>query len=341
MTGTKLIETAFKANNRSAAAANALCELFLRKGDHSRVRIFFFFLAFSDSSIVFLHQALKLAERTIQFADTKTILTEGYLRAGRVSHARGSLSQATKFYFNAVKGQPKHVVGAIGVAQTQMLNGNSCDSLFLIVSHIFVDDLAAAIHTLDSLLQAPNPQRSLEASVMLASLRAFPRPGVSSSEIAQEKSRARDLFDRVTKGLELEDTRTNGNGRSKVSRIADDIEMHAEIARLWQGENLDRTGKALQEALRVSQASGQTDPRLINNIGVLQHLERNFSEARTMYERALTGATSLSFDVAEGLSTTVLYNLARVYEDEGEDDLAKDAYEKLLSRHPEYVDGMH
>lgn len=136
MTGTKLIETAFKANNRSAAAANALCELFLRKGDYSRVCIFLFpFLR--PAFIVFLHQALKLAERTIQFADTTTILTEGYLRAGRVSHARGSLTQATKFYFDAVKGQPKHVVGAIGMAQSQMLNGNSCHSLFLNVSHIF------------------------------------------------------------------------------------------------------------------------------------------------------------------------------------------------------------
>ena len=37
LAGTKLIEKAFHANNRSAAAANALCELFLRKGNHSRV----------------------------------------------------------------------------------------------------------------------------------------------------------------------------------------------------------------------------------------------------------------------------------------------------------------
>ncbi|KAF8160649.1 RNA polymerase II-associated protein [Crassisporium funariophilum] len=300
--GTKLIETAFKANNRSAAAANALCELFLRKGNHSR--------------------ALKLAERTIQFADTLTILTEGYLRAGRVSHVGESIPQANKFYSAAVEGQPKHVVGAIGMAQMQMLN----------------DDMAAAIHTLDTLIQPPNPQRSVEATVMLASLRACPRPGVSTSDMAQEKSRARDLFDRVTKGLELEDVRTAAQGSKKPSGIADDMEMHAEIARLWQGDNLDRMGKALKEALRISQASGQTDPRLINNIGVLQHLEGNFSEARIMYETALTTTATLSSDVAEGLSTTVLYNLARVYEDEGEDGLAKDAYEKLLSRHPEYVD---
>ena len=68
-------------------------------------------------------QALKLAERTIQFADTLTLLTEGYLRAARVSHAEGSYAQATKFYTAAGEGQPKHIIGAIGMAQMQMQNG--------------------------------------------------------------------------------------------------------------------------------------------------------------------------------------------------------------------------
>lgn len=35
--GTKYIEKAFNANNRNAAAANALCDFFLRKGDQKRV----------------------------------------------------------------------------------------------------------------------------------------------------------------------------------------------------------------------------------------------------------------------------------------------------------------
>lgn len=38
ISGTKLLETAFRANQKSAAAANALCEIFLRKGNHTRVR---------------------------------------------------------------------------------------------------------------------------------------------------------------------------------------------------------------------------------------------------------------------------------------------------------------
>ncbi|KAJ6625349.1 RNA polymerase II-associated protein [Mycena sp. CBHHK59/15] len=304
-TGTKMIERAFKANQRSAAAANALCELFIRKGNYDR--------------------ALKLAERTIQFADTLTVLTEGYIRAGRVSHAEGSLAHATKYYSSATEGQPKHVIGAIGLAQMQMQN----------------DEMAAAIHTLDTLLQPPNPQSSLEATVMLASLRAFPRPGVSSSDVAQERTKARELFDRVIKTLEVEDARANGHGPSRVSRsVGDDMDMHAEIARLWQGENLDRVGKSLKEALRISEASGQADPRLLNNLGALQQFEGNLVEARVLYESALTSTATatLTSELSEAMSTSILYNLARVYEEEGRDDLAKDAYEKLLLRHPEYVD---
>ncbi|KAF9464960.1 RNA polymerase II-associated protein [Collybia nuda] len=301
--GTKFIEKAFNANQKSAAAANALCELFLRKGNYKR--------------------ALKLAERTVQFADTLTVLTEGYLRAGRVSHAEGSLAYATRYYSAAIEGQPKHVLGAIGLAQMQMQN----------------DEIAAAIHTLDTLLQPPNSQRSIEATVMLASLRAHPRPGVSSSDVAQERARARDLFDRVSKSLEIDDVRANGQSLNKTSRsIADDMDMHFEIARLWQGENIERMGKALKEALRVSEMTNQIDPRLLNNLGALHHLEGNLADARLLYERALTNAAALASETGESMSTSILYNLARVYEDQGDETLAKSAYSKLITRHPEYVD---
>lgn len=176
---------------------------------------------------------------------------------------------------------------------------------------------------------------------MLASLRAHPRPGVSSSDVAQERARARDLFDRVSKSLEIDDVRTNGQNPNKTSRsIADDMDMHSEIARLWQGENLDRMGKALKEALRISETTGQVDPRLLNNLGALHHLDGNLVDARLLYEKALTSAAALASETGESMYTSILYNLARVYEDQGDESLAKSAYSKLITRHPEYVDGV-
>ncbi|KAI0275622.1 hypothetical protein BGY98DRAFT_991571 [Russula aff. rugulosa BPL654] len=304
MAGSKLIERAFNSNQRNASAANALCDIFLRKGQYKR--------------------ALKLAERTIQFADTMAVLTEGHIHAGRVCHAEGSYSDALKHYKQATEGQSKNVPAAIGFAQMQLRN----------------DETAAAIHTLDSLLQAPNPQKSLEATAMLASLRLHPRPGVSTSDAAQERTKARELFDRVYKTIEQYDDAAALNGNASGSErpppriVVDDVEMHIEFSRLLQSENLDRTGKIFREAVRISE-EGRVDPRLLNNLGVVSHLQTRFEEARVMYENALVGASALGAE-AEAMSTSVLYNLARVYEDLNDDAKAMEAYEKLLDRHPEY-----
>ena len=136
--------------------------------------------------------------------------------------------------------------------------------------------MSGAINTLDGLLQTPNPQKSLEATVMLASLRASPRPGISTSEMAQERIRARELFERIIKSLEVTDSTVNGNAPIKASRaISEDMNMHLEIARLWQDENVDRTAKALMEALRISQASGIVEPRLLNNLDLYGRLSPN------------------------------------------------------------------
>lgn len=177
---------------------------------------------------------------------------------------------------------------------------------------------------------------------MLASLRAHPRPGVSSADTAQEKVRARELFDRAVKMLEHDDSRPNGNALVSTrvaATITEDQDMHVEIARLWQEENTERTTRALHEALRIGETGGQVDPRLLNNLGALQHIEGNTETAQPMYETALTVAANIGGDSGEAMSTSILYNLARVYEDNGDLITANEAYEKLLARHPEYVDG--
>ncbi|KAH9932433.1 RNA polymerase II-associated protein [Fomitopsis serialis] len=307
LTGTRYIERAFKANQRNSAAANALCELILLKGQYK--------------------MALKLAERAIQFTDVKAILTDGYIRAGRVSHSMGNKADARKHYKLALKGQPANMLANIGLTQMQVKD----------------DELAAAINTLDSFLQQAQSsrQRPVEAMVMLASLRANPIPGIGVTE----KGKARELYDQVSKLLGLPDSlthSTNGNhphhtGRSS-RRIAEDVDMHIEIARLWQDDNLERMQRALKEALRISEVTSKPNSKLVNNVAVLEYLDGNLGSARSMFENAIVQATTLDSATADDMSTTTLYNLARTYEEQGEESMAKDAYEKLLDRHPEYVD---
>lgn len=81
------------------------------------------------SDVVFgtekFEQAMKLAERTIQFADTLTILTDGYIKAGRVSHAEGSTPDATRHFTEATKGPVVSAMAALGLAQIQLKAGKT------------------------------------------------------------------------------------------------------------------------------------------------------------------------------------------------------------------------
>ena len=188
-------------------------------------------------------------------------------------------------------------------------------------------------------MQPPNPQRPLEAMIMLASLRAYPRPGVTATDANVDRLKARELFEHVLRTLEGIGCTEYVHQRAQAC-FGEDIDMYVEIGRLWQ-DDLEKMRSVMNEAVRVGESTGRSDARLLNNAAVLKHLRGELSEARAMYENALTtAASSLDPSLSEGISTTVLYNLARVYETQGESVLAKDAYDKLLARHPEYVDGM-
>ena len=121
--------------------------------------------------------------------------------------------------------------------------------------------------------------------------------------------------------------------------------MFVEIARLWQDVDGERAKMqcALREAIHASQELGRLDPRLANNLAVLGCSEGHFSDARTLYEAALTDAatagTSMDVD-SDRVSTTILYNLVRVYEDQGDIEMMREVCEKQLIRHPKYVDGV-
>lgn len=208
--------------------------------------------------------------------------------------------------------------------------------------------MPAAIHVLDTVLKGSTTQRTTEAMIMLASMRASERAALSSQELVADKTMARDLFERIQKSATSQQVngapgKANGATPTKKAAWLDDMEMHLELARLWETENVEKAMVAYQDARRISESSARgADPRIVNNIAVLSHLAGTLPEARAYYEQALgivstTWATDENMD---GMSTTVLYNLARVYEDQGDAGMAKEAYEKLLSRHPEYVDGM-
>ncbi|KAG9042943.1 hypothetical protein FS842_001965, partial [Serendipita sp. 407] len=247
-TGSKYIERSFHGNQKNGATANCLSEYFIRRGEQRK--------------------ALKLAERAIQFADSITVLSEGHLRAGRVAHLEERYDDAINHY-NHAKNLP---LASIGIAQCHIKRGET----------------AAAIHALDTMLSSSETQNTTEAMIMLASLRASERPGLSSAETAADKLKARELYERVKKSATAH---TNGsakkmNGATSSASVVkkaswmSDMEMHLELARLWETEDAQKALIAYQDARRNSASTPKgVDPRIVNNIAVLIHQDGSINEA--------------------------------------------------------------
>jgi RNA polymerase-associated protein CTR9 len=194
---------------------------------------------------------------------------------------------------------------------------------------------------------------------MLASLRASHRPALTDKEYATDKEKAREAFERVKKEvthlLGINGSTNSGsansgsaNGGPKLTThrtlLIEDVEMHLELGQLWQSDSVEKAIQAYEQAvalLKRRKGASAPDPRIVNNIAALHHIDGKYESARTLYEQALGvfAASGTDDDASDAVSTTILYNLAKVYEDSGESTMAKEAYDKLLTRHPEYIDG--
>jgi RNA polymerase-associated protein CTR9 len=238
-----------------------------------------------------------------------------------------------------------------------LFSANSALSINLIDD---IDEILAAIHHLENVVaHSDSDVNCLESLILLASLRAHPRPAMTLEDAVTDRAKARDLYDRVTKVFEgvsggprhLNNTRSSLPGRTlnSIQSLKDDVEMHLEIAALHYDENIEVATTSIQEAMRVNKlkttSSGSVvpvfPPRLQCNLAVLRHLSAGPAEARSLYEEALLASMAADSSNSDSTSTTILYNLARAYEDLTELNLARDAYLKLLRQHPEYVDGSY
>ena len=128
--------------------------------------------------------------------------------------------------------------------------------------------------------------------------------------------------------------------------IARDPQLFIEIARLWSDESgLERPLRAYVEASRIYVEELELDvpPQLSNNVGVLEFQRGDFGKAQKAFEDALTDA---GVKAQEGLTeeldaviTGVMFNFGVVCEAMGDAEKAKGAYEQVLAKHPEFVDG--
>ncbi|KAK4704656.1 RNA polymerase-associated protein CTR9, partial [Phenoliferia sp. Uapishka_3] len=321
-TGMEYVKVAFKKDNTTAAAAGPLATHFLYQANYDA--------------------ALKLAERAVQYADTRALLAEGHVHVARVLHAQNN-DAAMSRYAESIAANPEHVVANLAIAQTL----------------IRVVDFPAATNIFETILR--RQPRCIEALVSLASIHthlAFTYHSIADS--SAERQKAKELYEQVLRLFAAGKDPTESNRAISLSartrEISHDPDLFIEIAKLWSDENsLDRSLQAYRQSAQIrreaavdedgEETEGSVPAPILNNIGVLEYQKGDLVSAQTRFEAALgevghavSQAGGVISDEVDAVLTAVTYNLGVIYEAIGDPEKAKDAFGQILARHSEYVD---
>lgn len=192
----------------------------------------------------------------------------------------------------------------------------------------------------------------IEALTNLAALRTHLAFNSSSSNDAMtERTKAKELHEQITR---LFSTRVKnpllksddeGIMPPRIREVASDPDLYVEIARLSTDTDINRAMKAYRQSLTVREDLGNPIPAmLLNNIGVLEWKNGLLAEAQEKIESALASAASAVVgdeterEINERTAVCMLFNLGVICEQAKDTVKAKDIYERILARHPEYVD---
>lgn len=308
---------------------------------------------------------IKLAELAVQHGDARAVISEGQLAIARALHAQDRADETTRHYLLAMEANPDQIMAALGVGQM----------------YIRKMDYPAAINTYENVLR--KQPRSIEAMASLASIHArnalssFSSANISGSAATEsntDKDKARELYDQVIRLFQGTTDLKDGLGNrfpldplgARVQQIARSPDLYIEVARLWTGEDSNKSLQAYRQSLEVRQDLEQSavrhsdngqnghiqttasmPPQLLCNIGSLEYARGDYDSAQERFEEAITldlerqQAAQEADGPQEGdaVMMTLMYNLGVVMEARGQKEEASQLYEsRLLARHPEFVE---
>lgn len=282
----------------------------------------------------------RLARQAIEATDVNAIASDGWYLMARKEHNEGNVTKAADYYNRADQargGDDKGYLPAkLGAVQLKILS----------------KDLSGARFRLESMVQA---NKSIEAMTLLGLLYAeevYANQNTGSKE---------DKTAEMRKAIALLENVRN-TWKDPKRKISPDSYVLLNLARLYETESPEKSLQCLQQVEQMEMDDIDDDdrpetkdeaelksalremlpPQLLNNMAAFNFQSERFSQAREIFQTALNacvkaGAKDKDLDT-DSLVTSISYNLARTYEAESMLDEAKQVYQGLLERHPDYTD---
>lgn len=282
----------------------------------------------------------RLARSAIESTDVNAIASDGWYLLARKEHQEGNVTKATDYYNRADQargGDDKGYLPAkFGAAQLKILS----------------KDFSGAKFRLESIVQV---NKSVEAMTLLGLLYAEEVYANQASGSREDKSAE------MKKAIGfLENVRNSWKDPKR--KASPDPYVLLNLARLYEVESPEKSLQCLHQVEQMEIDDIDDDdrpeiedevelkaalremlpPQLLNNMAAFHFQAERFGQARELFQTALNacvkaGAKDKDLDT-DSLVTSISYNLARTYEAENMLDEAKQVYQGLLERHPDYTD---
>lgn len=280
-----------------------------------------------------------LSRRAIELTDVNAIASDGWYQLARKEHQLGDTNKASDYYQRSDLARGGENAGYIpakfGSAQLRVLR----------------HDYDGAKFRLEKILQQQSP--AVEAQTLLGTLYA---EDVFSGQAGKD-----DKSSALKKALKyLEDVQKAWKDPKR--KLTPDPSVLLNLARLYETEHPEKSLKCLEEVEQIEldgipqddypEIEDESDlknalrellpPQLLNNMACFHYQAERYVRARELFQAALQGCVKAadrdeSIDT-DALVTSISYNLGRTYEAEGMLSEAKDVFEGLQKRHPNYID---
>ncbi|KAF1942074.1 hypothetical protein EJ02DRAFT_183295 [Clathrospora elynae] len=282
-----------------------------------------------------------VAKRAINLTDTNAIASDGWYLRAKKAHQEDNTADAADYYSKSDHarggGERGFIPAKFGLAQMDVLMSNYDGAKF----------------RLEKILQQ---SPTLEAQTLLGTLYAEDVFAAQNSKSTEDKSAE------LKKALKYLET-VQSAWKDPKKKIIPDQSVLLNLARLYETDHPEKSLKCLEEVEQIEiEAIPDEDypegleegaqltaalrellpPQLLNNMGCFHFQAERYVRAQELFQVALSACVNAenrdeTIDT-DALVTSISYNLARTYEAEGVSNEAKEVYESLLKRHPDYVD---